>query len=228
MITKPDKKTQRTASEITTGPRIPRPRAAATARERILAAAYDLFARRGIRAVGIDAVITYAGVAKMTFYHHFPSKEDLVLAFLDRREEVWTRGWLQTQILNRASKPKDRLLAIFDVLGEWFERKDFENCSFIRTLLEVPDAGHPLNTAARVRLANIRGLVADLALDAAIADPEEFARKWVLLMRGAIISAGAGDHDAAGRAKDLALLALRAASPGRGPGRPGNGGAPPR
>jgi AcrR family transcriptional regulator len=164
-------------------------------------------------------VISYAGVAKMTFYHHFPSKEDLVLAFLDRREEVWTRGWLQTQIMNRSSDPQDRLVAIFDVLGEWFQRKDYENCSFIRTLLEVPDAGHPLNTAARIRLANIRGLVADLAEDAAIPDSEDFARKWVLLMRGAIICAGAGDDQAARRAKDLALLALRQSSTSRGPGR---------
>jgi AcrR family transcriptional regulator len=219
MIAKGTKRSQRTAREINPGPRIPRPNAAAGARERILSAAYDLFARRGIRAVGIDAVINYAGVAKMTFYHHFPSKEDLVLAFLDRREEVWTRGWLQTEIMSRASAPEDRLVAIFDVLGEWFQRKDYENCSFIRTLLEVPEAGHPLNTAARIRMANVRGWVADLAGDAAIPDPEDFARKWLLLMRGAMISAGDGDENAARQARDLALLALREASLSTGPGR---------
>src|ERR1700694_1474325 len=158
------------------GPQIPRPRDSAGARERILAAAYELFARRGIRAVGIDAVISHAGVAKMTFYRHFPSKDDLVLAFLDRREELWTREWLQAESRARASSPEDRLLTIFDLLGEWFRRKDYENCSFIRTLLEVPEARHPLNGAARLHMEHIRDLIAEFAREAAIRDPDDFSR----------------------------------------------------
>src|SRR6266581_4134898 len=68
------------------------------ARERILRTAYDLFARRGTRGVGIDEVIGRAGVAKATFYRHFPSKDDLVLAFLQRREEVWAHPAGQASI----------------------------------------------------------------------------------------------------------------------------------
>src|SRR3954470_5167428 len=92
------------------------------ARERILGAAYDLFSRRGIRAVGIDAIVAQSGVARMTLYRHFASKEDLVLAFLERREARWTRGWLQAEAQRRASDPAQRLLAIFDVFDEWFRR----------------------------------------------------------------------------------------------------------
>src|SRR5205807_7684370 len=76
------------------------------ARERIDRTAYQLFSRHGIRAVGIDAVVAHAGVAKMTLYRHYPSKDDLALAFLRRREELWTRSWLQ-----REAKRRGRTLA---------------------------------------------------------------------------------------------------------------------
>lgn len=105
--------------------------APAKARERVLAVAYDLFSRRGIRAVGVDSIIGQAGVAKMTFYRHFPSKNDLILAFLQRREELWTHRWVEDEVKRRASAPSERLLTIFDVFHEWFQRSDFEGCSFI-------------------------------------------------------------------------------------------------
>src|SRR5713101_3141881 len=73
------------------------------ARERILEAAYDLFSREGIRAVGIDSIIERSGVARMTLYRHFRSKDDLVLAFLERREARWTRDWLQREAERRAT-----------------------------------------------------------------------------------------------------------------------------
>src|SRR5262244_1525812 len=85
------------------------------ARQRILDAAYDLFSQHGIRAVGIDSIIERSGVARMTLYRHFQSKDELVLAFLEDRERRWTRDWLQSQVRERASVPGDRLLAIFDV-----------------------------------------------------------------------------------------------------------------
>src|ERR1700739_2180801 len=86
------------------------------ARERILSAAYDLFSRRGIRAVGTDEVIERAGVAKATLYRHFATKNDLVLAVLERREELWTHGLIEAQSEQRGNTPEDRLLWLFDVL----------------------------------------------------------------------------------------------------------------
>src|SRR2546427_6954698 len=114
----------------------------ATARERIDRTAYELFSRHGIRAVGIDAVIAGSGVAKQTLYRHYPSKNDLALAFLRRREELWTRTWLEREVERRARKPAERLLVVFDVFEKWFQRRDFEGCSFIKVLLEH-DREHP-------------------------------------------------------------------------------------
>src|ERR687895_2973346 len=122
-------------------------------RERVLDTAYELFSRRGIRAVGIDEVVVRAGVAKATLYRHFPSKDHLVVAFLERREERWTRGWVEQEALRRASNPEDQLLAIFDAFDEWFRREDFEACSFINVLPEVGPR-HPAGSACVQHLEN--------------------------------------------------------------------------
>src|SRR5207245_6386677 len=125
----------------------------ASARERIDQTAYELFSRHGIRAVGVDTISARSGVAKMTLYRHYPSKDDLVLAFLRRREELWTRSWLQQEVERRAHTPAERLLAIFDVFDKWFRRSDFEGCSFAKVLLEHRDQRHPLRQAAEAAIA---------------------------------------------------------------------------
>ena len=84
------------------------PTPATGARERILDTAYDLFSRDGIRAVGVDAIVRQSGVARMTLYRHFASKDALVLAFLERREQRWTQSWLQHEIRERAGDPDER------------------------------------------------------------------------------------------------------------------------
>jgi len=181
---------------------------AASARERIVDTAYELLSRHGIRAVGVDTIAAEAGVAKMTLYRHFPSKDDLVLEFLSRREERWTNGWLRAEVERRASGGADRLLAIFDVFGEWFDRPDFEGCSFINVLLEFDDPDHPARQASVLHLANIRDFLAALAGDAGVADPDGFARQWHMLMKGSIVAAGEGDREAARRAQDIGRLLL--------------------
>jgi AcrR family transcriptional regulator len=180
-------------------------------RERLVTAAYDLFARNGVQAVGVDAIIERSGVARQTLYRHFGSKQDLVLAFLERREELWTYGWLAAEVRRRARDPESRLLAIFDVFDQWFRTPDFEGCSFINVLLEYPDADHPLHLAAADYLARIRGFLGGLATEAGIADPEGFARQWHILMKGSIVAAGEGDRDAARRAKQIGVALLEQA-----------------
>lgn len=187
------------------------------ARERILSAAYDLFCRNGIRAVGIDTIIERSNVAKMTMYRHFRSKDDLVLAVLERREDLWTRQWLQAAVNRHSDDPGDRLLAVFDVFDVWFRRRNFEGCLFVNALLEIEDRKNPIHRACREQLARIRSFVEELARDAGIAEPEPFARQWHILMKGSIIAAGEGDLDAALRAKELARLLLASATPNRAP-----------
>ena len=175
-----------------------------TARERIIDSAYELFSRRGIRAVGVDEVIDRASVAKATLYRHFPSKDDLALAFLERRELVWTIEWVEAQARSRGATPEEQLLAIFDLFDEWFHRTDFEGCSFINVLLEIGDLDHPVGKASAKHLENIRTIVRTLAEEAGLREPDAFARSWHILMKGSIVQAGEGDLDAAKRAQKMA------------------------
>lgn len=178
-------------------------------RDRVVRAAYELFSRQGIRAVGVDAVIGEAGVAKMTLYRNFASKDELILAFLERREVLWTHGWVRAESQRRGETPAQRLLAIFELFGEWFARADFEGCAFVTTLLEVTDRNSPVRQASVLHLANIRGYLCELATQAGVADPDSFARQWHILMKGSIIAAAEGDIQAAARARGLGLLLLK-------------------
>lgn len=177
-------------------------------RERILEAAYDLFSRSGVRAIGVDTITVHADVAKMTLYRNFSSKNELAMAFMQLREERWSVGWLQAEVRARAASPAGRLLAIFDVFSEWFARDDFEGCSFVTSLLEFEDRSDPVRQACVVHLANIRTFVAGLAEAAGVEDPERFAAQWHILMKGSIIAAHEGDGEAAGEARELGMLLL--------------------
>jgi AcrR family transcriptional regulator len=191
------------------------PTAAPDPRARILDAAYELFSRNGIRAVGIDAIIERSGVARMSLYRHFGSKDALVLAFLERREQRWTQDWLEHEVEQRAIDPSERLLAIFDVFDEWFQRNDFEGCSFINVLLEMADPHSELHRASADYLARIRAFVSRLAAEAGIAEPDALAHKWHILMKGSIVAAGEGDRSAARRAQQIAALVLADAAGGK-------------
>jgi AcrR family transcriptional regulator len=175
----------------------------ANARERILDAAYELFSKRGIRAVGTEEVLAKAGVAKSTLYRHFSSKDELVLAFLQRREQRWTREFVLAEARRRGSTPRDRLLAIFDVFDDWFHRDDFEGCSFINVLLEMGDRDSPLGQASAAHLEYIRSAVRTLAEEAGVQDSETFAHSWHILMKGSIVAAGEGDELAGKRARAM-------------------------
>jgi AcrR family transcriptional regulator len=174
------------------------------ARQRSLDSAYDLFSRRGVRAVGIEEVIERAAVAKATLYRHFPSKDDLVLEFLRQRETVWTHGWVEAEARKRSETPEGRLLAIFDLFDEWFHREDFEGCSFINVMIETADLTHPIGRASVEHLENIRGVLRSLAEEAGLRDADDFARSFHILMKGSIVQAAEGDADAAKRAQQMA------------------------
>ena len=181
---------------------------AAKPRERLIDAAYDLFSTSGVNQVGIDTVLAKSGCAKASLYSNFNSKVDLAIAFLERREAVWTREWLESEIQRRATNPKARLLAIFDVFDGWFHKKSFEGCSFINVLLESKKDS-PIHKAAAVHLGKIRAIVRGLAEEANLQEPKKFAQVWHMLMKGSIISAGEGNRQAAREAKYAARLVLK-------------------
>ncbi len=186
-----------------TGPAPPQ-----AARERILDTAYQLFSHRGVHDVGIDELIERAGVAKATLYRHFSSKDELVLAFLEQREQLWTYGWVEAEARRRGETPEEQLLAIFDLFDEWFHREDFEGCSFVNVLLETGNLDHPVGRASADYLENIRSVVRTLAQEAGLRDPDAFALSWHILMKGSIVQAAEGDRDAAKRAQALGRLLI--------------------
>jgi AcrR family transcriptional regulator len=195
-----------TSHDVTTPP--------TSARERVLSAAYELFSRRGIRAVGTDEVIERAGVARATLYRHFATKDALVLAVLQRREEVWTHGLIEAQSRQRGSTPEEQLLAIFDVMHDWFQLRDgYEGCSFINVLLEL-GADHPAGQACITHIDHVRDIVRHRAVAAGLIDVEEFASSWHILMKGAIILAAVGELDAALRARKMAITLIDEHRPG--------------
>ena len=185
----------------------PRRKAPAGGRERLLESAYELFARHGVRGVGIDEVIAHAGVAKATLYRHFQSKDDLVVAFLELRERRWSYGWVEVEARRRGDTPEEQLLAIFDAFDVWFRGRDYEGCSFVNVLFEMGPE-HPGGEASIRHLDHIRGIVRRLAEEAELREPEQFARSWHILMKGSIVMAAAGDLDAARRAQEMARLLI--------------------
>jgi len=190
----------------------PRLRHIAATQERIERTAYGLFSRHGVRGVGVDTLTARAGVAKMTLYKYYPSKEALALAFLRRREALWTRAWLEGEVERSNGTAGDKLLAIFDVLDKWFRRSDYEACAFVRVLLEHHPRGDPVRRAAVRHIGNVRSFVKRLAAAAGVHDVDGFARQWQILMLGAIVAAYAGDRDAARRAKAVGLQFIAAAT----------------
>ncbi|OBI75853.1 TetR/AcrR family transcriptional regulator [Mycobacterium sp. E740] len=177
---------------------------APSARERIIGTSYELFTHRGICDVGVDEVVAKAGVAKATLYRHFSSKEDLVLAFMDRRAQVWTNEVIDRQPRERAEDPKEQLLALFDVLDEWFHRRsDYEACSFVKVLFEVGAEGR-IGQACVGHLDKIRDILRDRAEQAGLRDAKDLAWSLNILVKGSIVCAAEGDVDSARRAKPVA------------------------
>ncbi len=153
-------------------------------------------------------MIARSGVAKMTLYRQFQSKDELVLEFMRARERRWTREWLQAEVEGRASDPAARLLAIFDVFDGWFREDEFEGCSFINVMLETTEVGSRVRSASVEHLATIRAYLEQLATEAGVLDSAAFARRWHIIMKGSIVAAGEGDEDAALHAREIGRLVL--------------------
>lgn len=132
------------------------------ARDRILQTAHDLFYRDGVRATGIDKVIAEAGVTKVTFYRHFPSKDDLVLAYLGYRHQRWI-DWFIDALKRHGSRGKPLGATVVATMGEWFASEDFRGCAFINSVVELGGALPEVNQITqRHKQAMVDALVARL------------------------------------------------------------------
>jgi AcrR family transcriptional regulator len=184
----------------------------ASARERLLDAASELFYEEGVHTVGVDRVVERAGVAKATLYSLFGNKDGLVRAYLVARHDR-TRERMTRELAARYKTPRERLLGVFDVQGLAFTEPGFRGCAFVGASAEAPE-GSSVEDVAQDYRAWVRWLFLDLAKEAGARDPERLAQQLVLLYDGAGISAWM-DHDpsAARAARAVATALVDAAIP---------------
>jgi AcrR family transcriptional regulator len=172
-------------------------------RERILETADRLFYGQGIRAVGVDTIAAEIGISKRTLYNYFPSKDDLILAYLSRRF---------VPLGTSDSPPLEQILRVFDWLERWFAGDTFRGCPFVNAVAELGDAAHPGTKIAVAFKEQRRIRVRDLLTQLNVADPDGLATQVAILAEGAIIAALVrGDPGMARAAKSAARVLLTAA-----------------
>ena len=158
------------------------------ARQRIVETAERLFYAEGVRAVGIDRIIAEAEVAKMSLYNHFPSKDDLILAVLQYREEKFD-GMFEKWMERHAQAGMDRLEAFFAALKDWFESPGFRGCMFINARVELADAKHPASKFSACHKERFHEMLREIISDTAGAKAGSMAPAIALLVEGAIVTA---------------------------------------
>lgn len=185
-------------------------------RDELIDTALRLFYTNGFNATGIDKILAEAGVAKMTLYNHFRSKDELILAALERRDETF-RDWLTSEMEKASSDPRTQLLAMFDALLSWFEGKAFKKlgffgCAFINASSEFGDLSHPAHHLSAEHKERIVSFIEDICAKGGAKEPRKLAEQLALLKEGAIVTAQVrGMKESAHIAKQMAENLLDAA-----------------
>ncbi|ACU74200.1 transcriptional regulator, TetR family [Catenulispora acidiphila DSM 44928] len=181
---------------------------AVQARERLLTASEELFYAEGIRAVGVERILTASGVGRASFYRHFAGKDELVVAVLTRTDERW-REWLRETVTGYGLPPAERPIAVFDALGEWLDGAGHRGCAFINAMVEAADRTSPIHEAAAAHKEAVTDYLARLLAEAGRDDHETLAPELMLLIEGALVtSQREGTSEAAIRAGRIARVLL--------------------
>lgn len=174
-----------------------------TMKERILETADRLFYLRGIRAIGVDTIAAEIGISKRTLYNHFPSKDALISAYLERR-------FVQPRASDKP--PAEQILATFDSLERRFSAKDFRGCPFVNAVAEVGPENRSVRKIAVAFKESRRLWFRDLLVQIGVADPDCLATQLVLLVDGSIAQDLIRDDPAMARAaKEAARVLLSGA-----------------
>jgi len=182
------------------------------AREKILATAFRLFYAQGFRAAGIDTIIAESGVAKATFYKYFPAKDDLMLAYLEKVDSVWT-GQLHAAAEAAGEDPAEQLVGLFDALTAACRRDGYRGCAFINAAAEtLPGTAVHERTVAHKQA--VLAWIRSLAVDAGATDPDGLARSLALLLDGGLADGAlSADPEAAAAARRTAAALVALAVP---------------
>jgi len=173
-----------------------------TTREKLLEVAIDRFYVQGFHAVGIDQILAEVGVTKTTFYNHFESKDELIIEALKRRQLWETKAFNERAAELSGGEPRKLLLAIFDVLDEWFNHPDYFGCMFLNACVEFPSPSDPIHRVGSEHYCDARSELAQIAKDAGAKAPDLLAEQLVVLMQGTLTHRQVtGDNDAAAKAR---------------------------
>jgi AcrR family transcriptional regulator len=156
-------------------------------RDRILATASDLFYQHGIRAVGVDLVVEKAGVAKSSLYRHFGTKDDLVVAFLQRMDEEFWKTWDEVS-QQHPDDGRAELKAQLEWIGERVNQPDYRGCPQLNIAAEYPELGHPARKFAKEHKREMRRRLKNIAEKLKSADPDQLAGQLAVLINGAFVS----------------------------------------
>jgi len=184
------------------------PPPATTGRDRLIAAGMELFYREGFHAVGLDRVIDFAGVTKTTFYKHFESKDDLILACVLARDAWETEAWQRGVREIAGDDPRGQIIAFFDVLDEWFNEPDFHGCMYINVATEFTDKRCPIHKAGAEHKRKTRDGFRMLAAQAGARDPDEFADHFTILFDGTLVLRHVHDRNDAAQVARSAVMDL--------------------
>lgn len=179
--------------------------------EKILATAANLFESRGIQASGVDTIIAEAGIAKATLYKHFPSKNQLITAYLRDKSDKFYE-WLNSRLVSKKADSIEILLTLCDLVEQWIVTPEFHGLPFHIAAVEFPDPEHPINQYSAVLAVELQGYLSKIAATAGAKDPETLGQQLTILFEGAALverlSPGMG---AAQRAKNAAVTLIKAA-----------------
>jgi AcrR family transcriptional regulator len=156
--------------------------------EKLLLAARRLFCRAGIHATGISRILEEAGVSRRSLYTHYGSKENLLKAVFDTEASMWFR-WFDLDLPNMECSTRERILALFDLLGKWFEKEDFFGCVFINAVAEHEKDSRWVKDVAGAYRDQIIGRLGALVVESGAKDPDIVTQKLGLIIEGAIVTA---------------------------------------
>ncbi len=169
-----------------------------SARDKILETALALFYERGFHATSVDTILAKSGVSKPTLYKHFPTKDHLILEVLSLRDQT-IRPHIIAEMEQRGQTPRERLLALFDILNEWFQNKEFYGCMFINATAEYAQRDHPVHRLSSKHKELFGDYILQTAKETDAANPEDLTAQLLLVMEGAIVSAHVSDPVTAGK-----------------------------
>ncbi len=188
---------------------------ATSTRDKLIETAHELFYQDGFHTVGLDRILVEVGVTKTTFYNHFESKDELMLAVLQKHDRWWRDTFQQKLRELGGDRPRDQLAAVPDVLDWMFESDEFNGCIFVNVSVQFPMLHDPAHQAAASHKQSMEDILREIAGYAGAADPKALAKEMSLVMEGAYVTRQVtGDRKASETARSLTNLLLERHLPG--------------